>query len=218
MKKIFRTFLSLMLIMCIMPIGISAEENTYQDSIDEYVYIDDEGNEHRYFDGNGNPIKIEDLENFNQKKFTTYNEILRGPVGPPDSIFITSSNTIQGARQKVTSDFRGPVTITYAESYTSSGSITVGLSASVEARIFTKIKVEINGSIAWSSSSQTSFSASYNVPANKIGAIYFTPYLSRSSVTYYDSNGDGTLVTATFPITTAAGYTDGLYELITRDA
>ena len=70
MKKIFRTFLSLMLIMCIMPIGISAEENTYQDSIDEYVYIDDEGNEHRYFDGNGNPIKIEDLDAYFADKFT----------------------------------------------------------------------------------------------------------------------------------------------------
>lgn len=223
MKKICKLLLVAMIVIMVAPINVTVHaseiENDYlTENNDEYVFIDKQGFEHRYFDGEMNPIKIEDLNSYQTRIMNSSNNIRRGPVGPPDTIGVVSASIINGTRKKVSPDVAGQATITYGESITTTGSITGGLSADIETRIIKAIEIKLNVSVSYSSSSSKSFTTSFTVPDGKIGAVYFTPYLTKSNVNYYDVNGNAIYVSATLPVKTSAGFTDGLYELVTRNA
>ena len=109
-----------------------------------------------------------------------------------------------------------PCSLSYGDSVTTSFSISGSLGASVQSKIFKKIKVEVNVTVAWSSSSTRQFSVSFPVPQGKVGAVYFSPYLTRAVVKYYDNDYNMTQVVATFPNTLSTGFTDGVFELVTK--
>ena len=223
MKKICKLLLVAMIFFMAAPINVtvyaSEIENDYIVEInDEYVFVDEQGFEHRYFDGEMNPIKVEDLNSYQIKIMSSSNNIRRVPVGPPDTVGVVSASIVNGTRKKVSPDVAGPANITYGESITTTGSITGGLSGSIQARIIKAIEIKLNVSVSYSSSSSANFAISFPVPSGKIGAVYFTPYLSQSNVNYYDVNGNCINVSATLPVITSAGFTDGLYELVTRNA
>ena len=217
-RKNIMLIMTLVLMLLVPSVGINADDAISYNK-DDYSYVDEDGNIHIYFDVYGNKIKIQDLNkqkyNYQQNK---NNIMLTGAVGPANTIGITSSSVVEGSKQKITADFVGPCTIAYGESITKTGSITGNLSAEIQKKIFNKIKATISISIAWSSSTSKTFSTTYPVPNNKTGAIYFTPYLSKSNVKYYDDNGNLHNVVAIFPVTTSAGFIDGKYELILKNA
>ena len=214
MKKNLMYIMILSLFLAILPVSVSANSNL-EDTVDEYVLVDADGTEHRYFDVYGNPIKINDLNTHAQNSLSRNNKQFRGPIAP-DTVYIQSSSSITGPRQKVTPDSKGPCSLSYGDSVTTSFSISGSLGASVQSKIFKKIKVEVNVTVAWSSSSTRQFSVSFPVPQGKVGAVYFSPYLTRAVVKYYDNDYNMTQVVATFPNTLSTGFTDGVFELVTK--
>lgn len=110
----------------------------------------------------GNPIKINDLNAHAQSSLSRNNKQFRGPIAP-DTVYIQSSSSITGPRQKVTPDSKGPCNLSYGDSVTTSFSISGSLGASVQSKIFKKIKAEVNVTVAWSSSSARQFSSTYNM-------------------------------------------------------
>ncbi len=219
MKRKNLMLIMTLVLMFLMPsVGINADD-AISFNKDEYSYVDEDGNIHIYFDAYGNKIKIQDLkkQKYNYQQDND-NIMLTGAVGPANTIGIASSSVVEGSKQKITADFVGPCTIAYGESITKSGTVTGNLSAEIQNKIFNKIKATISVSIAWSSSTSKNFSTTYPVPNNKKGAVYFTPYLSKSNVKYYDGNGNLHNVVATFSVTTSAGFIDGTYELILKNA
>ena len=75
------------------------------------------------------------------------NNIRRVPFGPPDTVGVVSASIVNGTRKKVSPDVAGPANITYGESITTTGSITGGLSGSIEARIIKAIEINLNVSV-----------------------------------------------------------------------
>ncbi len=214
MKKNLIYIMILSLFLAVLPVSVSANSNL-EDTVDEYVLVDDDGTEHRYFDVFGNPIKINDLNTHAKNSLSRNNKQFRGPIAP-DTVYIQSSSVITGPRQKVTPDFKGPCSLSSGQSVTTNFSISGSLGASVQSKIFKKVKAEVNVTIAWNSSSSSQFSSTYNIPQGKVGAVYFSPYLTRAIVKYYDNDCKMTQVEAKFPNTLSSGFTDGIYELVTK--
>ena len=214
MKKNLMYIMILSLFLAILPVSVSANSNL-EDTVDEYVLVDADGTEHRYFDVYGNPIKINDLNTHAQNSLSRNNKQFRGPIAP-DTVYIQSSSVITGPRQKVTPDSKGPCNLSYGDSVTTNFSISGSLGASVQSKIFKKVKAEVNVTVAWNSSSSSQFSSSYDIPQGKVGAVYFSPYLTRAIVKYYDNDCKMTQVEAKFPNTLSNGFTDGLYELVIK--
>ncbi len=230
MKRLFTVLMVALLLVASTVIGVHAEENesTIVEEKDGTSYVlDADGTMHLFFDSQGNRVSAYDaLERLSlnntvntavQSVDPNNMESLRG--NPTASVY--SSNSMNGTRTKVTPDWAGPCTITSGVSITttSAWSVTGGLNISLTNAIKNLVKAAINanGTYNESSSSTSSFSGTYNVPSGKIGAIYFTPYLTNYGVYYLDEYYNLTMLSVKTP-KKVNGFTDGLYELVLRNA
>lgn len=230
MKRLFTVLMVALLLVASTVIGVHAEENESKivEEKDGTSYVlDADGTMHLFFDSQGNRVSAYDaLERLSlnntvntavQSVDPNNMESLRG--NPTASVY--SSNSMNGTRTKVTPDWAGPCTITSGVSITttSAWSVTGGLNISLTNAIKNLVKAAINanGTYNESSSSTSSFSGTYNVPSGKIGAIYFTPYLTNYGVYYLDEYYNLTMLSVKTP-KKVNGFTDGLYELVLRNA
>ena len=230
MKRLFTVLMVALLLVASTVIGFHAEENESKivEEKDGTSYVlDADGTMHLFFDSQGNRVSAYDaLERLSlnntvntavQSVDPNNMESLRG--NPTASVY--SSNSMNGTRTKVTPDWAGPCTITSGVSITttSAWSVTGGLNISLTNAIKNLVKAAINanGTYNESSSSTSSFSGTYNVPSGKIGAIYFTPYLTNYGVYYLDEYYNLTMLSVKTP-KKVNGFTDGLYELVLRNA
>jgi len=130
------------------------------------------------------------------------------------------SSKINGARQKVTADIKGPGSVSVGESITVSESFsgTYGVALGEE--------IKYNASFNWVKSllSAKTFGVTLNVAAGKTGYVGFTPYINKTwGKAYIDTyNMVNQLIKSEYsgivygysPKKTSAGYCDGLYELV----
>lgn len=149
--------------------------------------------------------KVKNYENTKGIEYPFENEVILG-----------KSYQINGKREKVTPDVDGPAKISSGSSITSSSTWSGNISVTVESLLFSKIKVQLGGSYARTSSSCTSFGLEYSIPSGRIGAVYFTPYYWHFDAVYYDSNGNPLDIYAETPVVLPNGFTDGLYELVLK--
>lgn len=185
--------------------------------------LDENGYYHSYFDAYGNPVLVSDAlailsnsEIFPEDELPNQNSLNYVIVDQHDAVILTSTSTISGTTQQVTSWYAGPCTISYTNSATTNSTWSYSFSASVKEFIINKLTVQFGISYNESSSSGTSQNGSWVVPSGQNGAIYFTPYLTRIQCMYCDSNYHGYPTVITTPQKTSAGYTNGLYELVTQ--
>ena len=230
MKKLFKVLMVALLIVASTTIGVHAEENGSKivEEKDGTSYVlDADGTMHLFFDSQGNRVSaydamerlsLNDTESADALSIDSNKMgLLRG--NPYATVY--SSNNMNGTRTKVTADWAGPCNITYGVSVTTTSgwSITGGLNISLTNAIKELIKAAINANGTYNESSSTSstFSGTYAVPSGKIGAIYFTPYLKNYGVYYLDEYYNYTTFSVKTPIK-VNGFTDGLYELVLRNA
>lgn len=230
MKRILKVLMVALLIVASTTISVKAETNNYKivEENDGTSYVlDADGTMHLFFDSQGNRVSaydalerlsLNDTVNTGMLNIDHNNlESLRG--NPTASVY--STNSMNGTRTKVTPDWAGPCTITSGVSITTTAgwSITGGLNISLTNPIKEMVMaaINVNGTYVESSSSTSSFSGTYNVPSGKIGAIYFTPYLTNYGVYYLDEYYNLTMLSVKTP-KKVSGFTDGLYELVLRDA
>lgn len=188
-------------------------------NVDSYTFVDSDGNTHQYFDSSGNPVTVEKAHNILYTPVTLENpNIFKGPIYPnPNTVYVSSVNTQNGTRQKVTPDVKGPASISYGQSVGVSSSISVNFGVDINNRIFQAVAVKAGVSYSSSRQSNTSFGTTFSIPSGRIGAVYFTPYLIVGNAIYVNSSRNGHNVTAKY--SKAAGvFADGLYEVITRAA
>ncbi len=147
--------------------------------------------------------------------------LLRGPSTYAYTFEESSTEKKLGESIKVTSDIRGPATVTYGESVTIMDSF--GGDISITAKI--ENAIEAGASFTWnkSLSSSSQFSVAYDVPAGRIGYIKFTPYYNISSGTIVRRLYSPSLIkTDRFPgwgkspIKLSTGFADGVYALVKK--
>ena len=226
MKKFLTLLLVLSFTFFTFPINSLNVNADYEGNLNDFTIetidgknylVDEDGAQHIFYTSDGQELSPEEaLSALNQQN--DY-ETLRGPVNPfADTIAVGSSNQVLGNRYKITPDMKGPCqigtgqTITVSESFSGDFNIT----GSFKVRLLGEIKAQAG--FQWVSSTTTSsyFDATYEVPANKVGAIYFTPYFRKFNITYCDTEGVNHKIVAKSPIETYAGFADGLYELVLK--
>lgn len=186
-------------------------------------FLDENGYYHTYYDVYGNPISVNDAltilsgnEIFPEDELSDQNSSNYVIVDQHDTVILTSTSTISGTTQQVTSWYAGPCTISYTDSITTNSTWNYSFSASVKEFIINRLTVQFGISYNESSSSGTSQSGSWVVSSGQNGAIYFTPYLTKIKCMYCDGNYHGYPTTITTPQKTSAGFTNGLYELVVQ--
>lgn len=209
MKKLFTALITTLLI-------ITSFQPIYADNEFENLYeeVNADGSISTYYDAYGNRLRVSDVkEMFNTQyiqNISTY-----GAVYPfTNTVLVNSYSLGWGTMSKMTPDVRGPATITYGTSLTTTSSISVNFGAEINAFVFKTLALKFGVSYTQSSSTSRNFSSTFNVPSGKTGAVYFTPRLYTGTCIYVDQNGQGTSTFVTFP-KTINGFTDGVYELRT---
>ena len=189
MKKISQTIIATVIAMFTLftPIRVFASDDT---SDNLYEYIDSQGKTHTFFDVLGNQLSIYEVEELMKEK--TENTVVPYGVVYPyrDKVLVNSYSVQYGTRRKMTPDVKGPATITYLTSITTTSTYTVNFGVDINTRIFKEVAIKFGVSYTQSSTSLTSFSPSFSVPSGKIGAVYFTPKLYTVTCTYVDNSGD----------------------------
>lgn len=181
----------------------------------EFEWIDDFGYVHHYYNIDGTPIKIQDLES-NIHFPTSTPQPLRGPVTQlQNDVSYSSGSIIHGTRIRVTPYAKGPATITYLESVTTNSSFSIELAAELKTKIFNIASAKLQVNMSKSSSISKNFATNFPVPSGKYGAVFFTPYICKVNAVHYDSKGAPHSFVARFP-KVINQFTDGYYELITK--
>ncbi len=133
------------------------------------------------------------------------------------------SGRTTGNAVKVTADVQGPGSVSYGLSASISNSFSLATGVSYD--ITEKIKA--NAGFTWvnSTSNNTVFGVTYNIPDGKKGYVQFTPYLNMVyGDSYMDTyNTAGILISSKScgtsygysPINLSNGYADGLFALVT---
>lgn len=214
MKKILKIFLALtfaFLTFFINPVNISAEDISYVNS--RLIYVDENNISHQYFDIYGNRLPIEFVQNLkSHKRYTnSISKIVKYPF--TNKVLVRSYTTVLGKKEKVTQDFKGPVSLNYCTSITFNSSLSVNFGAEINSLIFKTLSANIGVTYTNSSSNSTSIGATYDIPSGKTGAVYFLPYFYSGDCIYVNDSGNGYPVNAKFPKTINGGFTDGIYEL-----
>lgn len=187
----------------------------------EYL-VDDLGLKHVFYTYDGIELTPQKALLVLNEQDIDYNRnvIQRGVVYPySNEVILNSSSKIKCSRAKVTPDVRGPASISKGTSIQTSESFggSINVSASIKSLIVAEVKAEVGFTWNTTSTSSSSFNATFNVPSNKIGAVYFTPYLQQFDMYYYNVSGQQYNIIAKSPIKLSSGFTDGLYELITSE-
>lgn len=130
-------------------------------------------------------------------------------------MLVNSTYQTKGPRQKVTPDITGAATVSYGNAITTGNNITVSLDADINTKISVEVTLKLGVSYTKSSSSNQPFGMTFDVPAGKTGAIYFTPFIYVGNCTYVNEVGVGTSTQVSFP-KVVNGFTDGLSELVTK--
>lgn len=144
-------------------------------------------------------------------------EINGDVVQDPYEVTFKSNYKENGAREKVTADFKGPTTITYGESITTTSSWSISLEIGAKNYIIDQIEARLGFAYSYATSSAASFNSTYVVSPGKTGAVYFTPYIHHVYLKLYDRTVNKTSwVTVKTPYKLSNGFTDGLYELIEK--
>ncbi|WP_294561751.1 hypothetical protein [uncultured Traorella sp.] len=134
----------------------------------------------------------------------------------PDTAAYNSNTQVNGTRVKVTPDYLGPATITSGtrKTISSSWSASISITAGIRAKIIAEIEANFSAGYISTSSTETYFSGTFSVPSGKVGAVYFTPYMTKHTVYYCDSNRVMRTITVTCPKQIDNGCADGLYALV----
>ena len=129
----------------------------------------------------------------------------------------TSTSIVSGASVRVSAEVRGPATISGASSVTSTQSFTAGLSAAG------RNLITANAGFTWhnSSTSTTQPNMTWQIPANRIGAIHFTPRFNRvvgNLHTYCIMTGTRLSAQSVWGQSPRRvnGFTEGVFTLVTR--
>lgn len=207
---------------------VYAKENIESKYRIENGYIIDQ-NGHKYtgfYNGAGEEVSLEEalaILNADEESQEAYNAIVdgeemietKGAVVGVTGVDITSLNKkYVGKAEKVTPDLAGPGNIKYGESRSVGYSISVSFTGSVQNAIMKTIGIEFGVTVTDSTAYTKEINASYDVPAGKIGAVYFKPYYVRAAGSYNDGNSSESFV-ALYPKVLDNGFADGLYYLYT---
>lgn len=221
--KLFLGVLSMCILSLVTPINaIQNSQNNLGYTIvtengKEYL-ADETGALHIFYTSSGDELSPLNALNMltSTRKVKNY-EKTKGIEYPfENEVILGKSYQINGKREKVTPDVYGPAKISSGSSITSSSTWSGNISVTVESLLFSKIKVQLGGSYAKTSSSSTSFGLEYSIPSGRIGTVYFTPYYWHFDAVYYDSNGNPLDIYAETPVVLKTGFTDGLYELVLK--
>lgn len=222
MKKICSLLMIAMLALSSVTLNsknVSAEEfnNEYVIEIDENgeeVLVSDDGYKHHFFMADGTPISAREYlelmnENNNEENYVS----LASDTASPNSVVITGKRKITKDYERVTPNYKGPVTITYLESRTFTDSFSYNISGTVKTKFIAEVSATLG--LAWTKSvaSTTSVSATYNVPSGKTGYIRFAPIYIRVSAVYYDTRLNATYFTGETPEVLGNGFVNGYYDL-----
>lgn len=213
-KKLAICFLSFSLLL-IAPIHstFADENNQMIITVDEYGYeiaVDAEGRNYKYFDIYGNYVPASQALMEEETIYYSTNRAVARVA--PYSFTIRSSTTGYGSAKKVSASCKGPCTITYSNTITTTQTFSITLSASLQAKFIATFQAQTGAT--WSKSSSTSLSYSLPVDSGKTGAVYFKPKIRTVQSTYYDDNYSPTYFTATCPVTLDSGVTDGLFYVV----
>lgn len=128
----------------------------------------------------------------------------------------SSKSTYKGTRIKLTSDAKGPCTLSFEGSKTFTDSFSSTISGSLTLKEMFIAEVEVSVGVSWTSSASISYkqNISYSIPSGKTGAIYFTPYYIQYNCTYFNNSGYASSVYGRSPKKTATGFNDGLFEVV----
>lgn len=195
----------------------------YTDENGIEYYVDEDGYTHSYYDPYGNPISVSDAQFMLNNEIQMASGNISGIGNQPnyhivnDTYLTVNSQTYSlDGPIKVTPDFIGPVSITYAISQTITWTWSVGISAGMRGVAKLLLDLDFNIEIENSIATQTSFSAGYVVPAGKTGAIYFRPRRYNVGMTLHNVNtGTSTTTVCHSPVYLSTGFADGVYELVT---
>lgn len=127
-----------------------------------------------------------------------------------------------GGVEKCTADVVGPANLTYGNSIGTSDAFNYQFNITAEIK---KI-IKAGASFTWvdSSTSNTNFSLTYQIPAGKIGYVTFQPYLNYTygkirEVVFVNNviiSDNSYLANATSPVKLSNGFTDGIFALHTN--
>jgi hypothetical protein len=130
--------------------------------------------------------------------------------------FKSGQTSVNGTELKVTTDYKGPCTISYQE--IRSSTITASVSASIAPGTIVPIALTVSGSYGLTLTSNAT--GTWKVPKKKTGYITFTPKLHKLTGEYQCCNISAPKyviwtknITAKFPKKLPNGQADGLYQL-----
>lgn len=230
MKKYARIFMSLLLSVSFFSLtpsfsSIKAEERpayTIEEINGRDQIVDTFGKTHELYYANGEKVPLDyalsvlnndDLIKANNS-VSTKSMPLRGPIAP-DTVSLNSKSSYYAGRVRVTPYVTGLATITYGQSSTVSESFggKISISASVKGMIIAQAGAQFG--LTWNStaSSNSSFSASFTIPSEKTGAVYFRAKMIRVSGSYYNSQLKAYYVYGDTPAMVGS-FADGIYEVV----
>jgi hypothetical protein len=240
LKKMLRFCLAGCLVLCIFSVFLIDSvkvnaESVGQDTIqidlsslhietngDKEIAVDAEGNRYTFITAEGSILNARDVlaglwrPDYGKEEFSCPLS-QRGESNPTNTYeMATYYAALQTTGSKVTPYVAGPATITYGTSVTTTESFSSSMAIGGSLKVIIRSKFTATAGLTWnnSSSSSTTFSATFTVDSGKIGAVYFFPLLRYVIGYYYDSYGNPTRIDANYPIKLVSGFTDGLYTLI----
>ena len=167
-----------------------------------------------------------DLQSFDENQTSVYPSII--PIEKSTSVSFpvtwyrynpTFHSTYYKSASKVTSDYVGPASISYATSITSSESFSANANLSGE-----KGAIRGGAGFTWSTTttSSTSITGTFTVPSGYTGYVTFSPKFNLTmghmvASTYLDGyliEETITNTSASCPVTLGNGVTDGVYRLV----
>jgi|GEM_PF-6387707 len=201
---------------------VSTETLTIQLVDGEERLVDGEGKIHIFFTADQKELSpIDALEKLNSNEYESSNSAnsLGGPrriSAGANTVVLSSYWNSYGNRDRVSPYVKGPgkVSITTSITTACTYSFSIGVTSGDLIKKYIRTAFEGQFGIAWQYSSSSSLSLSYDIPAGKTGAIYFTPAIYKTSGYYYDSNYNSYPVSASTPKKLSNGLTDGIFELI----
>lgn len=208
LKQSIKIFLCFILLIISSSFPIKAEDDNIiiEKSLNGYCLINEDGERYiltdtgeklnLFFDTLGNSIDIDDafntLTNANTtEQVNTYIQP-RGPIVnlPPETTIYNSNTQITGEKRKVSYDVEGEgyVFVAYSITIYDGWSATISLTARIKTLIKAEVEASFTGTYMSSVDTEVTSGAMYLVPAGKIGAIYFSPYYHKHSISYVDEN------------------------------
>ena len=241
LRRIIKSILCMLLLVMSTAFPIKANEQiVIENALNGYSLINESGERYiltdtgeklsLFFDTLGNAVTVDEAFEILTNTIgivdnqVNVNAQVRGPIVnlEPESAVYRSNTQITGSKRKVGFDVKveegqeGYAYVDYSVSITEGWSASINLTAKIKSIIRAEVEASFTGVYETSVNTSVSAGAMFKIPAGQTGAVYFSPYYHKHSISYIDENQQVNSVYYNSPkVNEDTGLADGLFSLST---